>query len=266
MIIGKKILGDEPHIWGILNVTPDSFSDGGKCENMDDALFQAEKMVVAGAEIIDVGGMSTRPGHSEVPDDIEAERVCPVIKAIKERLNVIISVDTYKSIVAAAAADAGAELINDISGLTIDKKMPGLVAKRDLSVCLMHLTGRTEDLSVMESCKKGLSESIDIALSAGIEKDRIIIDPGIGFGWNTKENLEAIKNIGELQALGYPVLLGISRKSVIGNTLRLSVDDREEGTIALNLYGLSKGVNHFRVHDVEKNMRAIKMWMAVENV
>lgn len=264
MIIGEKKLNNAPHLWGILNVTPDSFSDGGKFENMDDALFQAEKMVAAGAEIIDVGGMSTRPGHSEVPDDIEAERVCPVIRAIKKRMNVIISVDTYKSIVAAAAADAGAELINDISGLTSDAKMAGLIAKRKLAVCLMHMSGKEEGYGVLESCRMGLYKCIELAESAGIKKESIIIDPGIGFGWNTAENLELIKNIGGLTDMGYPVLLGISRKSVIGNTLKLPADEREEGTIALNLYALSKGVHHFRVHDVEKNMRAIRMWMAVE--
>ena len=252
------------YIMGILNVTPDSFSDGGKFDNIDKALEHATKMVEEGADIIDLGGESTRPGHSYVEVDEELKRVIPVIKKLKEHLDIPISVDTYKAKVADESLKLGVEMINDIWGLKKDKNMASVIAKHNAYICIMHNQDNTDyDKDIMESIKEFLLESIDIAINAGVDKGKIILDPGIGFGKTYEQNLEVLKRLGELKSLGYPILLGTSRKSVIGNTLNLPPQERVEGTIATTVLGIRDGVDIVRVHDVGKNLRAAKMADAI---
>lgn len=252
------------YIMGILNVTPDSFSDGGEFNNVECALKHATKMVEEGADIIDLGGESTRPGHNYVDVDEELKRVIPVIKKLKEELDIPISVDTYKAKVADESLKLGVEMINDVWGLRKDNDMASVIAKHNAYVCIMHNQDNTEyDKDIMKSIKEFLLESIDIAINAGIDKNKIVLDPGIGFGKTYEQNLEVLKRLGELKILGYPILLGTSRKSVIGNTLDLPPKERVEGTIATTVLGIRDGVNIVRVHDVEKNLRAAKMADAI---
>ena len=252
------------YIMGILNVTPDSFSDGGKFDNIYKALEHATQMVEEGADIIDLGGESTRPGHNYVEVDEELKRVIPVIKKLKEQLDIPISVDTYKSKVADESLKLGVEMINDIWGLQKDKDMASVIAKHNAYICIMHNKDNTEyDKDIMESIKEFLLESIDIAINAGVDKGKIILDPGIGFGKTYEQNLEVLKRLGEIKSLGYPILLGTSRKSVIGNTLNLPPQERVEGTIATTVLGIRDGVDIVRVHDVGKNLRAAKMADAI---
>ena len=257
------------YIMGILNVTPDSFSDGGKFNSIDEALRHALEMVEEGADIIDLGGESTRPGHIYVDVDYvdvdeELKRVIPVVKKLKEELDTPISVDTYKAKVADESLKLGAEMINDIWGLRKDKDMASVIAKHNAYVCIMHNQDGTEyDKDIIESIKEFLLESINIAIEAGIDKNKIVLDPGIGFGKTYEQNLEVLKRLGELKTLGYPILLGTSRKSVIGNTLDLPLQERVEGTIATTVLGIRDGVDIVRVHDVEKNLRAAKMADAI---
>ena len=255
------------YIMGILNVTPDSFSDGGNFNSVDKALEHATKMIKEGVDIIDLGGESTRPGHNYVDVDEELRRVIPVIKKLKEKLNIPISVDTYKSKVADESLKLGVEMINDIWGLRKDKDMASVIKKHNAYVCIMHNQDNTEyDKDIMECIKEFLLESINIAIEAGIDKNKIILDPGIGFGKTYKQNLEVLKRLSELKTLGYPILLGTSRKSVIGNTLDLPPKERVEGTIATTVLGIRDGVDIVRVHDVEKNLRAAKMADAIYRV
>ncbi len=269
MQIGTKQFDtkNEVYMMGILNVTPDSFSDGGRFDKPDAALLQAEKMIEEGAVIIDVGGESTRPGYEKVSIEEEIHRVCPVIEAIKKRWDIPVSLDTYKTKVAAAGLQAGADLINDIWGLRSpeNEDMASLIAKADVSCILMHNTGKTMGPDVMKEMEEDLKETLRIAREAGIPKEKIILDPGIGFGKDTPQNREVIAKLERLESLGYPVMLAASRKSVIGNTLELPVDERLEGTIALTVIGVMKGVSFFRVHDVKENLRAAKMTLAIRN-
>ncbi|MBQ3420363.1 MAG: dihydropteroate synthase [Romboutsia sp.] len=252
------------YIMGILNVTPDSFSDGGNFNSVDKALEHAREMIKEGADIIDLGGESTRPGHKYVDADEELRRIIPVIKKLKSELDTPISVDTYKSQVAEESLKLGVEMINDIWGLRKDKNMASVIAKYNAHVCIMHNQDNTEyDKDIMESIKEFLLESINIAIESGIDKEKIILDPGIGFGKTYEQNLEVLKRLGELKSLGYPILLGTSRKSVIGNTLNLPPQERVEGTIATTVLGIKDGVDIVRVHDVEKNLRAAKMADAI---
>jgi len=252
------------YIMGILNVTPDSFSDGGNFNSVDKALEHAREMIKEGADIIDLGGESTRPGHEYVDADEELRRIIPVIKKLKSELDIPISVDTYKAKVAEESLKLGVEMINDIWGLRNDKNMANVIAKYNAYVCIMHNQDNTEyDKDIIESIKEFLLESINIAIESGIDKDKIVLDPGIGFGKTYEQNLEVLKRLGELKSLGYPILLGTSRKSVIGNTLNLPPQERVEGTIATTVLGIKDGVDIVRVHDVEKNLRAAKMADAI---
>ena len=252
------------YIMGILNVTPDSFSDGGNFNSVDKALEHAREMIKEGADIIDLGGESTRPGHKYVDADEELRRIIPVIKKLKSELDIPISVDTYKAKVAEESLKLGVEMINDIWGLRKDKDMANVIAKYKAYVCIMHNQDNTEyDKDIIESIKEFLLESINIAIESGIDKDKIVLDPGIGFGKTYEQNLEVLKRLGELKSLGYPILLGTSRKSVIGNTLNLPPQERVEGTIATTVLGIKDGVDIVRVHDVEKNLRAAKMADAI---
>ena len=251
------------YIMGILNVTPDSFSDGGRYNEMDAALRHAEQLIGDGADIIDVGGESTRPGHIQITDEEEIRRVVPVIEALKSRFDIPVSVDTYKSHVAEASLDAGADLINDIWGLKYDERMASVIAERGAACCLMHNRNTAEYSDFLADFMEDMRECVKIAKRAGIADDKIILDPGVGFGKTYEMNLEIIAHLEILQELGYPVLLGTSRKSVIGLTLDLPVDQREEGTMVTTVYGVQKGSAFVRVHDVEKNLRAIKMTKAL---
>lgn len=250
-------------IMGILNVTPDSFSDGGRFNSVETAALRAREMVAEGADIIDVGGESTRPGHTRISDEEEIARVVPVIERIKAELDVPVSVDTYKSAVAGAAVKAGADLINDIWGFRYDEGLARLTAEAGLPCVLMD--NRTEPVTgdIMEAMKATLVESIEIARRAGVADENIILDPGIGFGKTYEQNLTAINRLDELCGLGFPVLLAASRKSVIGNTLNLPAGERVEGTVATSVIGVMKGAAFVRVHDVKENLRAMKMTEAI---
>ena len=256
---------NECYIMGILNVTPDSFSDGGKFNNIDSALSHAEAMISEGADIIDVGGESTRPGFVRISDDEEISRIVPVIEALKSRFDVPVSIDTYKYKVASAAAEAGADLINDIYGLKYDNgEMADLIAKTGLPCCLMHNRNNMDYDSFMDDLISDMRGSVDIAKKAGITDDSIILDPGVGFAKSLENNLEAIDRLDMLKnELGYPVLLGTSRKSVIGLTLDLPSDQRVEGTLATTVVGVMRGAAFVRVHDVRENFRAVKMTQAI---
>lgn len=265
MIIGNKEFDFERHFYvmGILNVTPDSFSDGGQYSNLDDAFFQAESMIRDGAHILDVGGESTRPGHEKITDAEEIERIAPVIEGIKKRFDIAVSLDTYKSEVAKAGIIAGADMINDIWGLKWDRNMADVIANAGVACCLMHNRDNSNYEDLMSDVKKDIQESIDIARNAGIEASKIMIDPGIGFAKDLNQNLVVMNHLAQLKELGYPVLLGTSRKSMIGLTLDLPVDEREEGTMATSVMGLMAGCSVFRVHDVKKNLRALQMAEAI---
>ena len=265
MKIGNKIFepSEKTYVMGILNVTPDSFSDGGSYTSIDKAMEQTEKMIQQGADIIDVGGESTRPGHVQIGDEEEIKRVVPVIREIKKKFDLPVSIDTYKSAVAKAALEAGADLLNDIWGFRYDEKMAELAAEYDVPVCLMHNRDNLDYDDFMEDVKKDLQISLDIAEKYGVKKENIMLDPGVGFGKTYEQNLMVMNHLEEIVDMGYPVLLGTSRKSVIGLTLDLPVDEREEGTLATSVLGAIKGCQFVRVHDVEKNVRALKMTDAI---
>ena len=261
--------GKRTYIMGILNVTPDSFSDGGDFNSVEKALKHAKEMVAEGADMVDIGGESTRPGHIYVDSEYvdseeEIRRVVPVIKALREEISVPMSIDTYKADVAEEALKLGVEMVNDVWGLRRDENMANVVAKYDAEVCIMHNQDGTEyDKDIMESIKDFLNESIKIALDAGVKKEKIVLDPGIGFGKTFEQNLEVLRRLGELRDLGYPILLGTSRKSVIGNVLHLEPKDRVEGTVATTVLGVRDGVDIVRVHDITENLRAAKMADAI---
>ena len=254
---------NKTYIMGILNVTPDSFSDGGSFCDVDRALRHAGDMIVKGAHILDIGGESTRPGHVQISEEEEIARIVPIIKAIKATYAIPVSVDTYKSKVAEAAILAGADLINDIWGLKYDGTMAEVIARYDKPCCLMHNRKDTDYQNFMEDVLADLQESVDIAKQAGIAEDKIILDPGVGFAKTYEQNLEIIGKVGELKALGYPVLLGTSRKSVIGLTLDLPVEERLEGTLVTTVMAAEQGCAFVRVHDVQENARALRMAEAI---
>ncbi len=265
MIIGNREFDLEHHFYmmGILNVTPDSFSDGGQYNSLDSAMYQAEKLINDGADIIDVGGESTRPGYKEVSEEEEIERICQVIDKLKMQFDIPISVDTYKSGVAKVGIQVGADMINDIWGLRWDPHMAEVIAGSDVACCLMHNRKDNHYSDFMVDVQRDLQKSLDLAKSAGIDMNKVIIDPGIGFAKDLEQNLTIMKNLERLQALGCPILLGTSRKSMIGLTLDLPVEEREEGTIATSVMGLMAGCSIFRVHDVQKNLRALQMAEAI---
>jgi dihydropteroate synthase len=251
------------YVMGILNVTPDSFSDGGKWNDRDAALFHTEQMIADGAAIIDVGGESTRPGYTMISDEEEIARTAPVIESIKSRFDISISIDTYKSGVVEAAISAGADLVNDIWGLKYDENMARLIAEKNVSCCLMHNRGNAEYSNFMEDMLADLKETVALAKKAGIADDKIILDPGVGFAKSYENNLEAIQKVGRLKELGYPVLLGTSRKSVVGLTLDTDKNERVEGTLVTTVFGVQQGCAFVRVHDVKENVRAIQMTQAI---
>ncbi len=263
--IGTRNFKTEGHtyVMGILNVTPDSFSDGGKFDSVSESLYHVREMINEGVDIIDIGGESTRPGYVKISDEEEIERVAPVIKSIKENFDIPLSIDTYKSSVAEVALREGADLVNDIWGLKADGKMAHVIAQADVPCCIMHNRSSEKYWDVMLEVKQDLEKSLIIAEQAGISNDKIILDPGIGFGKQSKENLMMIARLKELKTLGYPLLLGASLKSVIGNTLTLPVDQRLEGTLVTTVYAVRAGAMFVRVHNVKENVRAIKMTEAL---
>lgn len=261
MKIGAKEFDFKNHcyIMGILNVTPDSFSDGGKWNDMDAALKHTEEMIAEGCDILDIGGESTRPGYTLLSDEEEISRVQPVIEAVKSRFDIPISLDTYKSKVAEAGLKAGADLINDIWGCKYDPQMASVIARSGAACCLMHNRKEAIYNHYLEDVLEDLRECVRIAKEAGVADDRIILDPGIGFGKTYENNLELMNHVEILQQLGYPVLLGTSRKSMIGLTLDLPATERLEGTLATTVMGVMKGCCIVRVHDVKANKRAVAM-------
>lgn len=265
MIIGKKEFDvkNKTYIMGILNVTPDSFSDGGKFNNLDAALYHAEEMIREGADIVDVGGESTRPGHTVISEEEEIARVTPVLEALKARFDVPLSIDTYKAPVAQAALQAGADLVNDIWGFRHDPRVARLTAQYGAACCLMHNRNEAVYENFLEDMVKDMEICLSIAREAGVPEDKIMLDPGVGFGKTYEMNLEAINHVDILHRLGFPILLGTSRKSVIGLTLNLPSDQRVEGTLATTVLGVLKGCAFVRVHDIKENKRAIQMTEAI---
>lgn len=255
------------YIMGILNVTPDSFSDGGRWTQMDAALRHVEDMLSEGMDILDIGGESTRPGYTLISDQQEIDRVIPVIEAVKERFDVPISLDTYKSSVAKAGLSAGVDLINDIWGLKYDPDMADVIAAAGVPCCLMHNRKTDTYNDFFPEMLQDLQETLDLAEKAGINRETIILDPGVGFAKSYENNLECVKKLPDLVAAFHlPVLLGTSRKSMIGLALGLPKEQRVEGTIATSVMAAMSGCMFVRVHDVQANARAVKMTEAIYNV
>lgn len=261
MIIGNQEFLEEGHtyVMGILNVTPDSFSDGGRYNHLDAALKHTEQMIKDGAAIIDVGGESTRPGHEKITDQEEIDRILPVIEKIKQEFSVPVSLDTYKAAVAKEGIQAGAELLNDIWGLQYDPAMGKIVADSGVAYCLMHNRDKITEEMDADLFIGQMKEDAKRALDAGIKKERIILDPGVGFAKTQEQNLMTIANLDRLKALGYPVLLGTSRKSVIGYVLDVPTDKRLVGTLATSAVAVQTGCMFVRVHDVKENVELIQM-------
>ncbi len=254
---------NECYIMGILNVTPDSFSDGGQWTDQEKARRHAAEMLEEGAAIIDVGGESTRPGHQQITIQEEIERVLPVIEMLKAEFDAPVSIDSYKSEVVEAALAAGADMVNDIWGLKYDERVADLIARYQAPCCLMHNRREPDYQDFIEDMCRDMQESVAIAKKHGIKDEQIILDPGVGFGKTYENNLCAIHRLEKLKELGYPVLLATSRKSVVGLTLDLPVTERLEGTLATTVLGVAKGASFIRVHDVRENYRAIRMTQAI---
>ncbi len=263
-------LADKVAIMAILNLTPDSFYDGGKYTRKEKALARVEEMVSQGADLIDIGGESTRPGAREVSTEEELRRIIPIIGEIKEFFEIPVSVDTYKAQIAQEAIEAGADMINDISGLRFDSEMKQTVAKYKVSLVLMHIKGTPRDMqnnphydSLLGEIISYLRESMVIAREAGIEEERIVVDPGIGFGKSARHNLEIINKLSELKSLGRPILIGVSRKSFIGNVLNLPLQERLEGSLAATCLAVTEGARIVRTHDVKETRQAIDLTQAI---
>ena len=258
---GPLKLGRDPLVMGILNVTPDSFSDGGDFSALDAAISHAEQLVDEGADIIDIGGESTRPGSDEVGVQDELDRVMPVLDALAERgLNTPISIDTYKALVADQAVQAGAKIINDVWGLQRDPEIADVAAQHRTPIIAMHWdTERDTARDLIDEITRWLTLSIEIALKAGVAKEAIILDPGFGFAKSFAENYELLNRLDELHALGFPLLVGTSRKRMIGNLLDVPPKERVSGTIATSVLGYLKGGHIFRVHDVRANRDALRV-------
>ena len=258
----------QPRIMGILNITPDSFSDGSRFNQLDRALFHAEKMIAEGAAIIDVGGESTRPGAAYVSEQEELDRVVPVIELLSQKLDVMISIDTYKPAVMAAACQAGAHLINDIKALQEPDALK-VAAQSQALICLMHMQGEPQSMQnhpvykdVVEEVSDFLNNRVAECLAVGIAPEKLLLDPGFGFGKTLEQNYELLGRLNEVQS-DYPLLIGVSRKSMIGNLLNRSVDERLAGSIAAALYALAQGARIIRVHDVQATCDAVNVfWRA----
>ena len=249
---------------GVLNVTPDSFSDGGQFNEINSAILHVDKMIKNGADIIDIGGESTKPGSEPVSANEESKRIVPLIRTIKnEYKDILISVDTYKSSVAKKAIEAGADFVNDISGLTFDDEMVSLLAQRNIPVVIMHINGKPKTMQknilysdLVSDIKRFFNKQCNHAINSGIKESNIMIDPGIGFGKTFDHNFTLLKRLKEFEDLGFPILIGPSRKAFIGDVLNLPSNERVEGTIAAIVAGILNGANIIRVHDVKEIKRA----------
>jgi dihydropteroate synthase len=264
MIIGGKHFDTNHHVYimGILNVTPDSFSDGGNYNRIDRALYRVEEMIKQGADMIDVGGESTRPNHVKISDAEEIDRVSPIIEQIKVNFDIPVSLDSYKSTV--IEANLGRiDLINDIWGLKYDPRMAQVIAQSKLPCCLMHNRFDRQYIHFFDDFLSDIKETVQIAEAAGIEKDQIIIDGGVGFQKSFEQNLEVINKTNILCELGFPVMIASSRKSFIGYILDRTVDNRLYGTLATTVVGVMKGASFIRVHDIEENGDVIKMTKSI---
>jgi dihydropteroate synthase len=260
------------HIMGVLNVTPDSFSDGGKFFDIDSAIRHGISMAEEGADIIDVGGESTRPGSEPVPAQEEIKRVIPVITGLAGRINIPISVDTSKAEVARKALSAGAEIINDISALRFDPEMADVAKEFHSGLVLMHMQGNPKDMQkapvyndVLAEIRDFFTEQTEFALSRGIDRSKIILDPGIGFGKTIEHNLRILHNLSYFKSLKFPLLIGVSRKSLIGNILNLPPGERLEGSLAAMVFAIQNGANIVRVHDVRESVRAARVIDRLKN-
>ena len=275
MKIGKRdfdVTNGHVYIMGILNVTPDSFSDGGRYNEMDAALYHVEEMVQQGADIIDIGGESTRPGYQKISVEEETDRVSRMIEAVKERFSIPVSIDTYKAPVMDAALRVGADLANDIWGLRYDalfapegqnsvwtESMAQVVARYHVPICLMHNRPEAVYQDFLSEIMSDLEQSLQLADTAGIDREKIILDPGVGFGKSYEHNLQVLAHLEQFKKWELPLLLATSRKSVIGLALDLPVQQREEGTMVTSVLAALAGWQFVRVHDVEKNVRALRM-------
>ncbi len=264
MIIGKKTFDfkRQVYIMGILNVTPDSFSDGGSYTQIDKALYHVEDMISKGADIIDVGGESTRPNHTQISVQEEIDRVTPILASIKARFDIPISLDTYKSEVAKANL-TNIDLINDIWGLKYDPNMANLIANSHLPCCLMHNRPKADYINFEQDIFTDLQNTIDIALNAEISTDKIILDPGIGFQKSVEQNLHIMNQLNKYCSFGFPILFGASRKSTIGHVLNKTVDNRIYGTLATTAVAVMNGASIIRVHDISENWDVIRMTKSI---
>ncbi|EHJ57572.1 dihydropteroate synthase [Streptococcus urinalis FB127-CNA-2] len=261
MFIGRHKVDGNACVMGILNVTPDSFSDGGFYQSIDEQLKQVEKMIAEGVKIIDVGGESTRPGAEFVPAEVEIARVVPIIRAIKKRFDILISIDTYKTITAKAALEAGADILNDVWAGLYDDDMFALAAEKDVPIMIMHNQKHEGYKNVTQDVCQFLDKRAKVALEAGVKKENIWVDPGFGFAKNEEDNIQLLRELEKVTNLGYPVLFGISRKRTVnyllgGNRQPL---DRDLGTAALSAYAISKGCQIVRVHNVELNVDMVNV-------
>lgn len=255
--------GDETHVMAIINVTPDSFSGDGVAGNVAAALRSVKEAVAAGAAILDLGAESTRPGHAVISAEEELERLLPVLLAVRAQTHAIISVDTSKAEVAAAALAAGADMVNDIRGFTADLTMASVVAAASVPAVIMHDIAPEPGMDLLTSIVRELSRRLDRAVAAGVRLERLIVDPGFGFGKDWRQNLELLRRLPELRVLGQPVLVGVSRKSTIGRVLGLAESDRMEGTAATVALAIAGGADIVRVHDVRAMARVARMTDAV---
>ncbi|WP_320047253.1 dihydropteroate synthase [uncultured Ilyobacter sp.] len=273
VIAGKEFdFSKKSYVMGILNITPDSFSDGGKNNSIEEAVKNAKEMVKQGAHIIDIGGESSRPGADYIPADKELDRILPVLERLVTEVDIPISIDTYKSEVAKECLKRGAHIINDISGLRGDSEMAKVISESDAYCILMHMQGMPKTMQenpkyddLIDDLIYELKKSIDIGENAGIESQKIILDPGIGFGKTFDHNLEIINRLDEFKTLGKPILVGASRKKFIGDILGSEVDERLEGSLAVAAISVSKGASILRVHDVKETAKVLKVADAIKN-
>jgi len=270
--IGKKKfdLVSDTLVMGIINVTPDSFYDGGKYDHKDQAVKRVSEMVADGADIIDIGGLSSRPGSKPVSLEDEIKRAIPVVESVSKNFDTLISIDTYRSEVALEAISAGAHMVNDISAFNMDKNMAAVVADKGVSVTLMHMQGKPESMqenpqyeNVIDEIYEYLDGKASTAIDAGVSPDKIILDPGIGFGKTLDHNLSILNKISEFRSMGYPIMMGASRKAFIGTILDLPAEDRLEGSLAAAVWSVINGVNILRVHDVAETVRSVKIARAI---
>jgi len=270
--IGKKKFDLISHtlVMGIINVTPDSFYDGGKYNHKDQAVKRISEMIADGADIIDIGGLSSRPGSKPISLEEELERTIPVVESVRNNFDTLISIDTYRSEIALEAISAGAHMVNDISAFTMDKNMAGMIADKGVSVTLMHMQGKPESMqknpqyeNVVDEIYEYLDGKASAAVDVGVSPDKIVLDPGLGFGKTLDHNLSILNKISEFSSMGYPIMIGASRKSFIGAVLDLPVEDRLEGSLAAAVWSVINGANILRVHDVAETVRSVKIARAI---